>query len=105
MDGHLLPNLWDWAAAEQNLRRGTELSPSNALAEIRYAIYLTGRSRIDDAIAHMRRAVELDRHHFSQTDTWEPRSISADTTTKRCRPLPAPLKLRPTESIWFKAGW
>jgi TolB-like protein/Tfp pilus assembly protein PilF len=56
--------LWDWDAAERNLRRGIELNPNSALAEIRYAIYLTVRTRPEEAIAHMRRAVELDPLSF-----------------------------------------
>ncbi|MBB5058044.1 TolB-like protein/Tfp pilus assembly protein PilF [Granulicella aggregans] len=56
--------LWDWTAADSNLRRGIELSPGNSLAEIRYAIYLTSRVRTEDAIAHMRRAVDLDPLSF-----------------------------------------
>jgi TolB-like protein len=56
--------LWDWGVAELNLRRGIELSPSSALAEIRYAIYLTARSRTEEAIEHMRRAVKLDPLSF-----------------------------------------
>jgi TolB-like protein/DNA-binding winged helix-turn-helix (wHTH) protein/cytochrome c-type biogenesis protein CcmH/NrfG len=56
--------LWDWDAAERNLRRGIELSSNSALAEIRYAIYLTVRARSEEAIAHMRKAVELDPLSF-----------------------------------------
>jgi TolB-like protein/Tfp pilus assembly protein PilF len=56
--------LWDWDAAERNLRRGIELSSNSALAEIRYAIYLTLRVRTEEAIAHMRKAVELDPLSF-----------------------------------------
>ena len=52
--------LWDWDAAEQNLRRGIELNPNSALAEIRYANYLIVRARTEEAIAHMRKAVEVD---------------------------------------------
>jgi TolB-like protein len=56
--------LWDWDAAERNLRRGIELNTNSALAEIRYAIYLTVRARSEEAIAHMRKAVELDPLSF-----------------------------------------
>jgi tetratricopeptide (TPR) repeat protein len=56
--------LWDWDAAERNFRRGIELSSNSALAELRYAIYLTVRARTEEAIAHMRRAVELDPLSF-----------------------------------------
>jgi tetratricopeptide (TPR) repeat protein len=56
--------LWDWDAAERNLRRGIELSSNSALAEIRYANYLIVRARTEEAIAHMRKAVELDPLSF-----------------------------------------
>jgi len=56
--------LWDWDAAERNLRRGIELSSNSALAEIRYAIYLTVQARSEEAVVHMRTAVELDPLSF-----------------------------------------
>ena len=37
--------LWDWNAAEQNLRKGIELSPSSSDAETWFAIYLTSVGR------------------------------------------------------------
>jgi TolB-like protein len=56
--------LWDWDAAERNLRRGIELNSNSALAEIRYANYLMVRARTEEAIAHTRKAVELDPLSF-----------------------------------------
>jgi hypothetical protein len=37
--------LFDWNAAEQNLRKGIELSPSSSDAETWYAVYLTSVGR------------------------------------------------------------
>jgi len=56
--------IWDWAAAERELRLGIELSPSDSLAEHFYAVYLDAANRPEEAIAHMRRAVELDPLSF-----------------------------------------
>ena len=56
--------LWEWKAAENDLKRGIVLSPSSALAEIRYAIFLDDVNRTEEAVVHMRRAVELDPLSF-----------------------------------------
>lgn len=55
---------WDWAAAEQNLTRGISLNPNDSLAEFKYAIYLDAVDRPQDAVTHMRRALELDPVSF-----------------------------------------
>lgn len=51
---------WDWAVAEKEFRRALELSPDNALAHLRLAVYLTTMGRFDEAIREGRRAQELD---------------------------------------------
>ena len=56
--------LYDWAAAEKNLRKGIELSPSSSDAETWYAVYLTSVGRPADAVNAMRRAVALDPLSF-----------------------------------------
>ena len=56
--------LWDWNAAEQNLRRGIELSPSSSDAETWFAIYLTSVGRPGEAVSAMQRAVVLDPFSF-----------------------------------------
>ena len=55
---------WDWAAAEQNLMRGISLNPNDAIAEFKYAIYLDAVGRPQDAVTHMRRALQLDPVSF-----------------------------------------
>ncbi len=55
---------WDWAAAEANLKRGLQLSPSASLGEMKYAIYLDVTGHPEDAITHMRRALQLDPLSF-----------------------------------------
>jgi Tfp pilus assembly protein PilF len=55
---------WDWQSAERDLQRGIALSPSDSLAEIKYSIYLDAVNRPEEAVAHMRRAVELDPLSF-----------------------------------------
>ena len=51
--------LYDWDAAEQNLRKGIELSPSSSDAETWYAVYLTSVGRPAEAVKAMQRAVTL----------------------------------------------
>lgn len=55
---------WDWAASEQNLTRGISLNPNDPLAEFKYAVYLDAVGRPQDAVTHMRRALELDPVSF-----------------------------------------
>ncbi|HUV70630.1 MAG TPA: winged helix-turn-helix domain-containing protein [Terracidiphilus sp.] len=55
---------WDWAAAEQNLTRGVSLNPNDSIAEFKYAVYLDAVGRTQDAVAHMRRALQLDPLSF-----------------------------------------
>ena len=51
---------WDWRAAEQEFRRAIELRPNYADAYFSYSRFLASRRRLDEAIAQLRRAVELD---------------------------------------------
>jgi TolB-like protein/DNA-binding winged helix-turn-helix (wHTH) protein len=55
---------WNWTEAEQNLKRGVELSPSDSLSEMKYAAYLDAVGRTDEAVIHMRRALDLDPLSF-----------------------------------------
>jgi len=55
---------WDWTAAEQNLTRGISLNPNDSIAEFKYAVYLDAVGRPQDAVTHMRRALELDPLSF-----------------------------------------
>ncbi|MGE5230685.1 MAG: protein kinase domain-containing protein [Deltaproteobacteria bacterium] len=51
---------WDWRAAEQEFKRALELRPSYADAYFSYSRFLASRGRLDEAIAQIGRAVELD---------------------------------------------
>jgi tetratricopeptide (TPR) repeat protein len=51
---------WDWHAAEREFRRALELRPSYADAYFSYSRFLASRRRLDEAIAQLTRAVELD---------------------------------------------
>jgi TolB-like protein/DNA-binding winged helix-turn-helix (wHTH) protein/Flp pilus assembly protein TadD len=55
---------WDWPHAERNLTRGIALNPGYSLAEMKYAVYLDAIGRPEEAVAHMRRALELDPLSF-----------------------------------------
>jgi TolB-like protein len=54
----------DWAAAGRDLEKGIALSPSDSLAEMQYSIYLDAMDRPEEAVAHMRRALQLDPRSF-----------------------------------------
>jgi len=54
----------DWAAAGRDLEKGIALSPSDSLAEMQYSIYLDAMGRPEAAVAHMRRALQLDPRSF-----------------------------------------
>jgi TolB-like protein/DNA-binding winged helix-turn-helix (wHTH) protein/Tfp pilus assembly protein PilF len=56
--------LWDWNAAEQNLRRGIALSPNNSNAENWFAIYLLNVNRPAEAVKAIRDALALDPLSF-----------------------------------------
>ena len=51
---------WDWRAGEQEFRRALELRPNYADAYFSYSRFLASRGRLDEAIAQLGRAVELD---------------------------------------------
>jgi eukaryotic-like serine/threonine-protein kinase len=51
---------WDWRSAEQEFRRALELRPNYADAYFSYSRFLASRRRLDEAIAQLGRAVELD---------------------------------------------
>lgn len=51
---------WDWPAAERELKRAIALNPNYALARHWHAIYLSARTRFDDAIEECKRALRLD---------------------------------------------
>ncbi|MGH9585414.1 MAG: winged helix-turn-helix domain-containing protein [Acidobacteriaceae bacterium] len=56
--------LWDWTAAGQNLTRGIELNPNDAIAEFKYATFLDAINSPNEAVSHMRRALTLDPLSF-----------------------------------------
>ena len=55
---------WDWTRAGQNLTRGIALNPNDSIAEFKYAVYLDATGRTQDAVTHMRRALQIDPLSF-----------------------------------------
>ena len=51
---------WDWPGAEREFKQGLELNPNLALAHNQYAMYLATVGRLDDAIAEVKQAQQLD---------------------------------------------
>jgi serine/threonine-protein kinase len=51
---------WDWPAAEREFKQGISLNPNSALAHNQYAMYLAAMGKLDEAIAEVKRAQELD---------------------------------------------
>jgi TolB-like protein/Tfp pilus assembly protein PilF len=54
----------DWQAGGRDLEKGIALSPGNSLAEMQYSIYLDAMGRPEEAVSHMRRALQLDPRSF-----------------------------------------
>jgi serine/threonine-protein kinase len=85
---------WDWAGAEQELRRAIELNPSNADARQNYASLLDALARHDEALAAIEQARRLDpvsgeiirsealilyhAHRFDQALEQDRRAIASD---------------------------
>ena len=52
---------WDWATAEREFKRALEIDPDLAITHYRYAwTYLSPLGRHDQAIAEMKKAMELE---------------------------------------------
>ncbi len=51
---------WDWAGAEEELKRALELSPNSSRVHLGYSTYLLAMGRAEDAIAVAQRNAELD---------------------------------------------
>src|SRR5438046_343313 len=51
---------WDWAGADQEFQHALALNPSYATGHEWYGLFLTAMGRYDEALAHERRAQELD---------------------------------------------
>src|SRR5712691_7823605 len=51
---------WDWAGAEREFKRASELNPNLAEARFRYSGYLSNVRRPTEALAEIKRAQELD---------------------------------------------
>jgi serine/threonine-protein kinase len=60
--GHVLMNYdWNWPAAEKEFKRSIELKPDYATGHQWYAIhYLTATGQFEEALAEMKRALELE---------------------------------------------
>ena len=55
---------WDWAGTEREFQRAIELNPNYATAHQWYAEYFAAMGRLDEAIANVKRAEELDPLSF-----------------------------------------
>jgi TolB-like protein/class 3 adenylate cyclase len=51
---------WDWAGADEDLKRAIGLAPTHAAAHHEYAYYLNDIGQFSEAICEMERACELD---------------------------------------------
>ena len=51
---------WDWSGSEREFRRALELRPNYSTAHHWYAHYLAAVGRVDEAVAEMKQARELD---------------------------------------------
>src|SRR5262249_9555269 len=53
-------SLYEWDVADREFQRALALNPHDALAHNWYGLFLSGLTRHEEAIAHSKRAVELD---------------------------------------------
>jgi adenylate cyclase len=51
---------WDWTGAEENFKRAIELNPNYAKAHLWYGLLLSTLGRNDEALAEIKRAIEID---------------------------------------------
>jgi eukaryotic-like serine/threonine-protein kinase len=51
---------WDWHGAERDFKKALELNSGYGTAHLWYALYLMSMGRVDEAIAEVKRAQELD---------------------------------------------
>ena len=51
---------WNWAAAQKEFREAIRLNPNYAPARLHYAVHLAEMGRLDEALAEVKRAQELD---------------------------------------------
>ena len=58
--GYANLNLWDWADAEKELKKGIELNPNYATAHKFYGNYLSDLGHFEESLATYRRAQELE---------------------------------------------
>jgi tetratricopeptide (TPR) repeat protein len=58
--GEVYQRQWQWSDAEVELKRALELSPNDARAQERFAIWLLCQGRTDEALTWIQRAREID---------------------------------------------
>jgi serine/threonine protein kinase/Tfp pilus assembly protein PilF len=79
---------WDWAGAENEFKQALDLNPNYATCHEWYAVHLGNISRFDEAIAELKRALELDPLSLiikaveAHAYTW---LRQYDTTIHKCR--------------------
>jgi len=56
---------WDWTGSQADFEKALALEPGNATVQRRYGLLLFNLGRMSDAIAAMRKAIELDPLSFS----------------------------------------
>ncbi len=85
---------FDWPKAEREFRRALELNPNDSAAHFFYSnSYLSPMGRHDEAIAEMKRAIELDpfsapmQSFFGQTLLWARKYDEALAQYKKCAEL------------------
>jgi TolB-like protein/DNA-binding winged helix-turn-helix (wHTH) protein len=82
---------FDWAGAEREYRRGLELSPNDPYSHLFYSnSYLSPLGRHEEAIAEMKRAIEIDpfsapvQSFLGRTYLWARRYDEALSQFKKC---------------------
>ena len=73
---------WDWSGADREFKRAIELNPSSGRVHQGYAHYLYKVGRFDEAIAEIKRALELEPVSSTSTRMWPRFSTSRADTIK-----------------------
>jgi tetratricopeptide (TPR) repeat protein len=87
------------------LLRGIALSPSNSFAELKYSIYLDAVNRPEDAVAHMRRALELDPLSFFMNRHLGSTLYFARHYDEALHYLQRAREMEPDKAAGFVEGW
>lgn len=93
----------DWAAAEASYRRAIALDPEYPATHYFYALFLSGRNRVADALAEANRAMELDPLAPPMAQASGIVYVQSERYAEAIAPLRAAITLQP--QYYFPHSW